>query len=131
MHLSAGRALMGPNCPGHRDLHLRQAEDLAALHPGYRPPGFEEFRGVCLSRASSSPIRSRAAIPHHRSAAHAGPGRWLPCPVLLSLPVPDIPKINGVSVSVPGQRELPAARRRDHDLGGVNLPRLRIRRPGR
>jgi hypothetical protein len=116
---------------GRRDLHQRQVEDLAALHPGNRPPrqaspaaaaagrlmahlpvwpghlcqraalmpscppgvrplffgsdrglggglsspsldgGLDEFRGVCLSRASSSAICSRASASSRSARASA------------------------------------------------------------
>src|SRR5438132_3485411 len=47
------------------------------------------------------------------------------------LPVADVPEIEGVGMTVPGQRELPAAGRRDHDLRGVDFPRPGVGRPGR
>jgi hypothetical protein len=97
-----------PPAPHRGNRHHHQAQPDATTVPDHMPR--DPASSTCL------PLAKRAG---------------LPCPVPLLLPVPDVPQVNGVLVPVPGQRELPATRRRDHDQGGVNLPRRRIRRPGR
>ncbi|MGH3214755.1 MAG: hypothetical protein ACRDN1_02335 [Trebonia sp.] len=54
--------------PGHRDRHFGQVEDLAALHPGDRPPGQASPALAAAARlvahlpARSGYLRQRAAL---------------------------------------------------------------------
>jgi len=50
------------------------------------------------SRTLLPPRTAYSAVPHHRSAPHAEPGRCQPLPVLQAFPVPDKPKVNDVRV---------------------------------
>jgi hypothetical protein len=80
------------------------------------PQSEQQIPGSCRNRYPGMPgpcgLRYLAALG----------GGLVDALVSLLLPVPDVPEVNGVRVSVPGQGELPASWRRDFDFGGIDLP---------